>query len=170
MGLLPSAIFSEMHGRKRIYDATSTSRNEWYRLAKLAERRQVVLTWAVLHAKRWHQAQNHTCFTVYVLSTLKLMERISIDTIGTWPSDVSIKYIIMIIDTFTRYVEIFSEQEVTEIAAADALWRHTCRFIALLELVTDFGSQFVKDLLLHFHQETGIKHHTMIPHSKEKMV
>ena len=53
-------------------------------------------------------------------------------------------------------------------AAADALWRHTCRFTAPLELVTDFGSQFVNDLLTHFHQETGIKHHTTIPYSKEE--
>ena len=40
------------------------------------------------------------------------------------------KYIIVIIDSFTRYVELFLEQEVTAIAAADALWRHTCRFTA----------------------------------------
>jgi len=32
-------------------------------------------------------------------------------------------------------------KEVTAIAAADALWRHTCRFTALLEIVTDFSSQ-----------------------------
>ena len=41
-----------------------------------------------------------------------------------------LKYIIVIIDTFTRYVELFPKQEVTAIAAADALWRHTCRFTA----------------------------------------
>ena len=104
----------------------------------------------------------------FVLSTLKPMERISIDTIGPLPSDMGIKYIIVIIDTFSRYVELFPKQEVTAMAAADALWRHTCRFTAPLELVTDFGSQFVNDLLTHFHQETGIKHHTTIPYSKEE--
>jgi transposase InsO family protein len=75
------------------------------------------------------------------------MERISIDTIGPLPSDMDIKYIIVIIDTFSRYVELFPKQEVTAMAAADALWRHNCRFTAPLELVTDFGSQFVNDLL-----------------------
>ena len=44
----------------------------------------------------------------------------------------------------------------------------TCRFMAPLELVTDFGSQFVNDLLTHFHQETDIKHHTTILYSKEE--
>ena len=96
------------------------------------------------------------------------MERISIDTIGPLPSDLGIKYIIVIIDTFSRYVELFPKQEVTAMAAADALWRHTCRFTAPLEQVTDFGSQFVNNLLTHFHQETGIKHHTTIPYSKEE--
>ena len=79
-----------------------------------------------------------------MLSTLKPMERISINTIGPLPSDMGIKYIIFI-DTFTRYVELFPKQEVTAIATADALWRHTCRFTAPLELVADFGSHFVND-------------------------
>jgi len=102
----------------------------------------------------------------FVLSTLKPMERISIDTIGPLPADMGLKYIIVIIDTFTRYVELFPKQEVAAIADADALWRHTCRFTA--PLITDFGSQFVKDLLSHFHQETWIAHHTTIPYSKEE--
>ena len=58
----------------------------------------------------------------FVLSTLKPMERISIDTKGLLSSDMRLKFIIVIIDTFTRYVELFLEQEVTAIAAADALW------------------------------------------------
>ena len=78
-----------------------------------------------------------------------------------------IKHIIVIIDTFSWYVELFPIQ-VTAMAAADALWRHICRFTAPLELVTDFGSQFVNDLLTHLHQETGIKHHTTMPYSKEE--
>ena len=104
----------------------------------------------------------------FVLSTLKPMERIAIDTIGPLPNDMGFKYIIVIIDTFTRYVELFPKQEVSAIAAADALWRHTCRFIAPLEIVTDFGSQFMNQLLTHFNAEMGIKHHTTIPYSKEE--
>ena len=89
-------------------------------------------------------------------------------SIGPIPNDMGFKYIIVIIDTFTRYVELCLKQEVTEIAAADALWRHTCRFTASLEIVTDFGSQFMNLLLTHFNVEPGIKHHTTIPYSKEE--
>ena len=64
-------------------------------------------------------------------------------------------------------MELFPKQEVMAIAAADALWRHTCRFTAPLEIVTDFGSQFMNQLLTHFDAESGIKHHTTIPYSKE---
>ena len=58
-----------------------------------------------------------------------------------WVSNYHI-YIIVIIDTFTRYVELFPKQDVTTIAAADDLWHHTCRFTAPLEIVTDSGTQF----------------------------
>ena len=92
------------------------------------------------------------------------MERIAIDTIGLLPNDMCFK---CIIDTFTRYVELFPKQEVSAIAAADALWRHTCRFTAPLEIVTDFGSQFMNQLLTHFNAETGIKHHTTIPKERK---
>ena len=59
----------------------------------------------------------------FVLSTLKPMERIAIDTIGPLPNAMGFEYIIVIIDSFTRYVELFPKQEVTAIDAADALWR-----------------------------------------------
>ena len=83
-----------------------------------------------------------------------------------WPYDVNL---LTLVKTGPRNslcpqtAELFLEEEVTAITAADALWRHTCRFTAPLELINDFGSQFVNDLLTHFHQDTGIKHHTTIP-------
>ena len=95
------------------------------------------------------------------------MERIAIDTIGPLPNGMGFKYIIVIIDTFTRYVELFPKQEVSAISAANALWRHTCRFTASLEIETNFGSQFMNQLLTQFNAETGIKH-TTIPYSKEE--
>jgi hypothetical protein len=49
------------------------------------------------------------------------MERIAIDTIGPVNEDLGFKFIIVIIDTFSRYGELFSKQEVIAVAAADAL-------------------------------------------------
>jgi len=96
------------------------------------------------------------------------MERIAIDTIGPMDEVFGLKYIIVIVDCFTRYVELFPEQEVSAMAAANALWRQTCRFTAPLDIVTDYGSQFVNQMLAHFHELTGVRHHMTIPYSKEE--
>jgi transposase InsO family protein len=104
----------------------------------------------------------------FTLSSNKPMARIAIDTIGPVEEDLGFRYIIVIIDTFSRYVELFPRQDVSAMAAASALWEHTCRFTEPLEIVTDFGSQFVNQMLQHFFQESGIRHHTTIPYSKEE--
>ena len=54
------------------------------------------------------------------------MERVAMDTIWPLPNDMGFKYIIVIIDTFTRYVELYPKQEMTAIAA-DALWVRVIR-------------------------------------------
>jgi len=59
------------------------------------------------------------------------MEKITIDTFGSMDKDFGLKFIIVIVDYFTRNVELFLKQ-VSAIAAADALWHHTCRFTAPL--------------------------------------
>jgi len=74
------------------------------------------------------------------------------DTISPVDKDMGLKYIIVIIDTFSPYVELFLKHEVSAIAAANALWRHTYSFTAPLEIVTDYGSQFVDQMLAHFHE------------------
>jgi len=54
-----------------------------------------------------------------------------------------LKFIIVLIDCFTCYVELFLKHEVSAMATADALWRLTCWITVPLEIVTDIGSQFV---------------------------
>jgi len=50
------------------------------------------------------------------------MEKIAIDTIGPIDEDFGLKYIIVVVDCFTSYVGLFPEQEVSIIAAVDALY------------------------------------------------
>ena len=104
----------------------------------------------------------------FVLSTLKPMQRIALDTIGPMDISTDFRYIIVIIDTFTRYVELFPTYDVTAAAATDALWRHFCRFGTPLEIVTDQGSQFMNQTLQSFATLTGVRHHGTIPYSKEE--
>jgi len=56
-----------------------------------------------------------------------------------------LKYIIAFIDSSTCYEKLFPKQMV--------LSTYTFRFTAPLEQVTDVGSQFVNDMLTHWHQD-----------------
>jgi hypothetical protein len=71
------------------------------------------------------------------------MQRIAMDTIGPFPEVTTFKFIIVLIDTFTRYVEIFPSQTVSATSAANALWRHICRFSTPIEMITDRGTHFM---------------------------
>ena len=52
------------------------------------------------------------------------MQRIALDTIGPMEISKDFRCIIFIIDTFTRYIELFPAYNVTAAAVTDALWRH----------------------------------------------
>ena len=56
------------------------------------------------------------------------MQRIALDTIRPLPIAKQFKFILVVIDTFTRYVELYPTKDVTANAVTDALWRHSCRF------------------------------------------
>ena len=89
------------------------------------------------------------------------IKRIAIDTIGPLPNGMGSKHIIVILDTFIRYVQLFLKKEVTAMAAADDL---PCRFTVLLDIVTNFGSQYWNQRLTYHNEESGIKHNTTITH------
>ena len=93
------------------------------------------------------------------------MEHIDIDTIGPIDENFGLRYIIVIIDTFTRYVELFPKRDVFAMAAADALWRHTCRFTAPLQISNKLWVAICESDAPAFHEITGIKHHMTIPYS-----
>jgi hypothetical protein len=59
------------------------------------------------------------------LSSDKLMSSISIDTMGPFPVDQDGNmYIIVIVDNFSRYVELFPEADCTAVSAARAVLQH----------------------------------------------
>ena len=90
------------------------------------------------------------------------------DTIGPLPEVMNFKFIIVLIDTFTRYVELFPANMVCAVSAANALWKHICRFCIPLEILTDQGTQFMNQTLTNLASVSGIRHHVTIPYSKEE--
>jgi len=73
----------------------------------------------------------------FVLSTVSPMTRIAIDTIGPLSTDMGSFHIIVIIGTFSRYIELFHTTDVTAKSAVSALWQHYCRFRTPNEIITD---------------------------------
>ena len=62
----------------------------------------------------------------------------------------------MIIDHFSRCIELFPSKDATAKSAANALHRHICRFGVRTELVTDQGTQFVNETLTEYLNVAGI--------------
>jgi hypothetical protein len=77
-----------------------------------------------------------------VVSTLRPMQWIAMDTIGQLPELMTFKFIIVF--------ELFPANTVCAISAAKALWKHICRFCTPLEILTDQGTQFMNQTLTHF--------------------
>ena len=96
------------------------------------------------------------------------MQRSAMDTIGLLDIAKQFRYILVIIDTFPRYVELFPTKDVSADDATDALWRHSCRFGTPLEIMTDYGTQFMNKTLEGFATLSEIRHHSSIPYSNEK--
>ena len=76
------------------------------------------------------------------------MERLTINTIGPLPADTEgYQYVIVIINTMTRVVELYATRDNSAKAAATALLEHVTRYAAAAELLSDNELQYVNNLI-----------------------
>ena len=102
-------------------------------------------------------------------STRKPMERLDIDSIGPLPKDEDgNEYIIVIIDTFTRFVELFRRKDATAISAATAVIEHFGRYGLPIEILTDQGPQYHNAVLEHLTHKLGVQHIITTPYSHQE--
>ena len=99
----------------------------------------------------------------FTTSNYQLMQCINVDTIGPLPTSRNgYEHILVIIDTFTRWIEIYPIQSTTSLDAARCLIQHLGRFGIPSTIRSDRGSQFVNGMiqsllnLLHIEQELSI--------------
>ena len=105
----------------------------------------------------------------FTRATYLPMECLNIDTVGPVPKDqFGNEYILVIIDCFTRFVELYPIPDTTAISAARAILSHVGRYGVAAKYLTDNGPQYANDLLVELRQLLRTEHEFTIPYSKEE--
>ena len=101
----------------------------------------------------------------FTTSTYTPMECLNIDFIGPFPDD---GYILVIVCTFTRWVELYVTDDCTALSAAACLLQHFGRFGAPHQLRSDNGPHFIADLIREFLSLIGVEHCLTLAYSKQE--
>ena len=101
----------------------------------------------------------------FTTSSYYPMECLNIDFVGPFPDG---GYIFVIIDTFTRWTELYHTNDATAISAAQCLLQHFGRFGAPHQLRSDNGPHFIADVIREFLSFIGTRHCLTLAYSKEE--
>ena len=80
----------------------------------------------------------------FTTSTYTPMECLNIDFIDSFPDR---GYILVIVDTFPRWVELYHTTDATALSAAECLLKHFGRFGAPHQLQSDNGRHFIAEII-----------------------
>jgi hypothetical protein len=96
------------------------------------------------------------------------MEVLNIDTIGPVTKDASENsYILVVIDCFTRFVELYPVSDTSALPCARALFSHVCRYGTPMSIRSDRGSQFVNTVINQLLGILQVEHEMTLAYSKE---
>ena len=105
----------------------------------------------------------------FTTATYEPHQRLNIDTIGPLPPDADGHcYILVLIDTFTRWIELYAIKTVTALEAAKVLLQHFGRFGQAQELQSDNGTQFVNAIITELCLLIGAEHKRTLAYSSEE--
>ncbi len=105
----------------------------------------------------------------YNVSVRAPMDRLNIDTIGPLPLDENGNaYIIVVIDVFSRFVELYAAPDATALSAAKAVIQWIGRYGSPGEILTDNGTQYTADIISQLCDLIRVEHLTILPYSHEE--
>jgi transposase InsO family protein len=105
----------------------------------------------------------------FTTGTYAPMECLNIDTIGPFPVDkYGFKYIINIIDQFSRYCNLIPTKEIDALSACNALIQHVGTFGRPYQILTDNGTQFVNEAVNSLVKILKCQQIQTTPYSKEQ--
>ena len=101
----------------------------------------------------------------FTTSTYTPMECLNIDLIGPFPDK---GYILVIVCTFTRWVELYGTANATALSTVECLLQHFGRFGAPPQLRSDNDPHFIADVIKKFLALSGIEECLSLAYSKEE--
>jgi hypothetical protein len=104
----------------------------------------------------------------YTTSTRDPMECLNIDYIGPFKFEQGDKYILVVIDCFSRFVNLFATDTNSALETAKCLMKHFGIFGTPIAIRSDRGSHFTADLMQELMGLCGIYHEKSIAYSKEE--
>jgi hypothetical protein len=105
----------------------------------------------------------------YITASTEPMDTLNIDTIGPVPEDdMKNSYILVIIDCFSRFVELYAVPDTSALHAARCVLQHLGRYGAPRRIRTDNGSQFVNSMMTELTTMVGTEHQLTLAYSSEE--
>ena len=101
----------------------------------------------------------------FTASTNTPMECLNIDFIGPFPDK---GYILVIICTFTRWVELYGTADATALSTTECLLQHFGHFGAPRQSRLNNGPYFIADVIKEFLDPAGIEQCLTLAYSKEE--
>ena len=103
--------------------------------------------------------------TPFEVSSYSPMQTVSCDFLGPFPDD---QYVLVVVDCFSRWVELFLSSAASAEQAAKHLLSHVGRFGTPSQLISDQGSHFINKVIKQFTALVGTKHIKTIAYSKQE--
>lgn len=111
----------------------------------------------------------HNDMAAFTTVGMELMETVNIDNIGPLePDRHGNTHITVIVDKFSRWMELYPSTGADAISSARALLAFYGRFGIPKKITSDRGSEYCNELINHFHKTLGIAHQLTIAYSHEE--
>lgn len=105
----------------------------------------------------------------FTTATYNPFDRVNIDTVGPLPEDErGNQYILVFVDCFSRFVEVFPVKSTEAVHCADALISFVGRYGFPSMILTDRGPEFMNELIEAVTRTVGTRHIPTMQYSKEE--
>jgi transposase InsO family protein len=157
------AVHNELaghHGVERTLAKLRVQKHDWLYMREH-------IKWFIKHCPLCQKLSYENILTKtqpFTVSRYEPMECLNIDSIGPMPDE---WYMLVIIDCFTRFIELYAVPNTTALEAARCLLEHFGRYGCPAQIRSDRGTQFANDTIEEFLKLVGTEHLLTVPYSSQ---